>query len=131
MMTALCTVQFEKRTLSHGFFLFTHRYTTDPQAPSLGKISVNPTFTILKMGVRGSKSHGRAIMMQSYTKFLAFFLVLLFSYMYVCARDRSKNLQSKRNDRVEIAPLDLYGLENLTTVTKINLRAHYVCVHYV
>ena len=28
----------------------------------------------------------------------------------------------------ESAPLDVYSLENLTTVTKINLRAHYVCV---
>ena len=66
-------------------------------------------------------------MMQSYTKFLAFFQCCCFR-MYVCARDRSKNLQSKKIDRVEIAPLDHYGLENLTTVTKINLRAHYVCV---
>ena len=39
----------------------------------------------------------------------------------VCARDRSKNLQSKKIDRVESAPLDVYGLENHTTVT-------YVCV---
>ena len=47
----------------------------------------------------------------------------------MCARDRSKNLQSKKKiDMVESAPLDVYGIENLTTVTKINLRAHYVCV---
>ena len=34
-MTALRTVQLEKSTLSHRF-LFTHRYVTDPQAPSPG-----------------------------------------------------------------------------------------------
>ena len=43
--------------------------------------------------------------------------------MCVRARDRSKKI-----DRVESAPLDVYGLENLTTVTKINSRAHYVCM---
>ena len=65
--------------------------------------------------------------MQSYAKFLAFFGVVVV-FVCVCARDRSKNLQSKNLDRVESAPLDVYGLENLTTVTKINLRAHNVCV---
>ena len=48
--------------------------------------------------------------------------------MCVCMRDRSKNLQSKKIDRVESAPLDVYGLGNLATVTKINLHTHYVCV---
>ena len=75
-----------KSTLSHRFFLLTHRYTTDPQAPSPGKMStpVKPYFTILKWVVRGSKSHGRAIMMQSYTKFFAFFGVV-FVFVCVCA----------------------------------------------
>ena len=41
--------------------------------------------------------------------------------MCVCAPVRSKNLQSKKIDRVESAPIDVYGLENLTTVT-------YVCM---
>ena len=46
----------------------------------------------------------------------------------MCAPDISKNLQSKKIDRVESKPLDVYGLENLTTVTKINLRARYACM---
>ena len=45
----------------------------------------------------------------------------------MCAR-QEQELAIEKNDRVESVPLDVYGLENLTAVTKINLPAHYVCV---
>ena len=75
-------------------------------------------------------------MMQSYTKFVAFFfgvvVVVFCTLLCVCIRDRSKNLQSKKIDRYESAPLDVYGLGNLATVTKINLHTHTCMrVHYV
>ena len=47
--------------------------------------------------------------------------------MYVRARQKQE-LAIKENDRVASVPLDVYGLENLTSVTKINLRAHDVCL---
>ena len=60
--------------------------------PSPEKISTpaNPTFTLLKWGVRGSKSHECAIMMQSYTKFLVLFFGVVVVFVCVCARARQK-----------------------------------------
>ena len=43
-----------------------------------------PHFYYIKVGCKGSKSHERATMMQSYTKFLAFYGVVV--VVYVCAR---------------------------------------------
>ena len=54
--------------------------------------------------------------------------IFLNSPMCVCPCDRSMNLQTKKINRVESTPLEGYGLENLTTVTKINLHAFYVCM---
>ena len=45
----------------------------------------------------------------------------------MCAR-QATTCNRKKIDRVESAPLDVYGLENLTNVIKIILRAYYVCV---
>ena len=45
-MTALRTAQLEKSTISHLFFWFTHRYTTDPQAPP-GYVTSNETCHVL------------------------------------------------------------------------------------
>ena len=50
--------------------------------------SVNNIFTI-KWGVRGSKSHGRAIMIQSFTQFLAFIGVVVV-FVCVCARQKQE-----------------------------------------
>ena len=50
--------------------------------------------------------------------------------MFVCvwARDKGKELAvEKKNDGVESAPLEAYWLD-FTTVTKISLRSHYVCI---
>ena len=67
-------------------------------------------------------------MMQSYTKCLAFLCVVVV-FVSVCAR-ASEARTCNREELIGLRArfLDVYGLENLTTVTKINLRAHYVCV---
>ena len=51
----------------------------------------------------------------------------LFFVCFCAPRQKQRTSSRKKNDGVETVPLDVYGLENLTTVTKINLRAHYVC----
>ena len=65
--------------------------------PSPRKIStpVNLTFTLLKLGVRGSKSHGGAIMMQNYMKFLAFFFGVVI--VFVCFRPAEARTCNRKN----------------------------------
>ena len=47
--------------------------------------------------------------------------------MCACAIE-ARTCNRKKNDKVESAPLDVYGIGNLATVTKINLHTHYVRV---